>query len=302
MLTTLQRLRRGVVAIAVLVAPAANVQFAASDGFKLTADYYAPEAVEVEGKSAPPAPLAILLHMYRSDRSAWAPLAEKLREAGFAVVAVDMRGHGDSAAGDSRERVMARDPKIFAEMRLDAEAAYGWAVKQPGVDPSRVVLVGASVGCSVALRTAAADPSVDALVLMTPGLNYLGLDSAVDIEKVEGRAILMLATEGEREAADTLSKKRPKRGRSLVVGPGVVHGTRMFGEIDGIEDRIVDFLKREVGGPAVRPVIVARGSDTFFEPDAAEAKAIPEADRRVLSSAQEAIGRGLKPADSRPGE
>ncbi|MCA9243975.1 MAG: alpha/beta fold hydrolase [Phycisphaerales bacterium] len=282
------------------------VRFDAADGHNLVADFYQPK--DAGGTEA--APLAILLHMYRSDRSAWAPLAAKLSEAGFAVVSVDMRGHGDSTTrtgkggderakskaepSDARERVMARDPKVFEEMQMDAEAAFDWAAKQPGIDRSRVALVGASVGCSVALRTAASDPSVDAIVLMTPGLNYLGLDSVKDAERLHGRAILMLATEGERNASDTLASKLTKQARPVIVGPGVTHGTRMFGAIDGIEDRIVDFLKREVGPAAVKPVIAARNGEKFYEPDSAGAKAISEKDKRVLSSAQEAIGRGLK--------
>ena len=49
--------------------------------------------------STPPkadAPVIMLLHMLNSNRAAWDPLIPDLLAAGYALLNIDMRGHGDS--------------------------------------------------------------------------------------------------------------------------------------------------------------------------------------------------------------
>ena len=196
------------------------VFFETFDGVGIHADYYEPKAAPTG------APMVILLHMYRSDRTAWKPLAGPLHDAGFAVLAIDMRGQGESVTPALRERVEKRDPKLFEEVYQDIRAAYDWLAQQEGIDRSRFALVGASVGCSVSLRYAVQDRSVDAIVCLTPGLDYLGLDSRPDMKKIRGRAILMLATEDERKAAKTLATMADgARGRIVASGKMTVYGS-----------------------------------------------------------------------------
>ena len=145
------------------------------------------------------------------------------------------------------QRVGERDPKLSNAMYKDVEAAVKWVRTQPNVDADKLAIVGASVGCSVAIDYAAHDKSVDAVVCMTPGEKYLGVDSTRDIKKTGTCPILLLATEAEREATDTLAGLA-KNATGEIVGKGRVHGTRMFGRIDGIEKKITAFLRQNVYG------------------------------------------------------
>lgn len=220
---------------------AERATFATTDGVQIVGDYY-PAA------GSGPAPLAVLLHMYRQDRSTWKPLVGPLHDAGFAVLAIDLRGHGESTEPSTMrlaERMKQRDPGLFNAMHLDVEAGVKWARQQPGVDPEKLVLVGASVGCSVALDVTVRDAGVDAAVCLSPGTNYLGMDSTVHIQKTRAVPILLLAEEKERDAVDALAKLATN-ARGEIVGPGEHHGTRMFGAVAGIEDKIVTFLKDAV--------------------------------------------------------
>jgi len=100
-----------------------DVVLATPDGMKLAATHWHPEFPSGAG--------AVLLHMYRRDRTAWHPLVEHLTARGMDVLAVDMRGHGGSAkqgAADLTDRVAERDPALFAEMHRDAYAAVRWLV------------------------------------------------------------------------------------------------------------------------------------------------------------------------------
>ncbi len=275
--------------------PAAEtVTFSATDGFTLTADYYPPSK-----KQTGDAPFVILLHMYRSDRKAWQPLIEPLREADFAILALDLRGHGESATTETRDAVEKRDPEVFKKMQDDLRGAYDWLVTQPRIDRARFALVGASIGCSLALRYAADDCSVDAIVCLSPGLNYMQIDSAGDIRQLGGRHVLMLATPDERDAPYTLKQRAAQEVDVQIYDGHKAHGTNMFGAVPEMEPTIVNFLRRAVGEPSAAIVVGSIKSNIYHQPGTDWAKRIAPHNLRYYSSPTEAEARGLRAAKSR---
>lgn len=278
-------------------ADAANgevVRFMTSDGIEIVGDFERPAGAV----SAGPFPVVILLHMYRSNRAAFKPLTAELNKAGFATLAIDFRGHGDSGGKlrDALTRsVEQRDTQVFNAMDGDVRAAYEFLAARKDVDVSRLAIVGASVGCSIAMKYAAADRSVDAVVCLSPGLDYLGVDSKGPIKQLKGQSVWLVATEDEKQAVDELAKLNPNVKHDIL-GPGKIHGTAMFGQIAGIEGKIVDLLKQSVGAPTTTPVYTTLGGNEYFT-TADLAMAAAKADRRmvrVLSSDGEGQSRGLK--------
>src|SRR5262245_23651527 len=84
------------------------VTFSTDDNLLIRGEFVRPMA------SHEKAPIVILVHMYRSDHSTFAPLLPALRAAGFAVLAIDLRGHGQSVGPPElrlAERVAQRDKK-----------------------------------------------------------------------------------------------------------------------------------------------------------------------------------------------
>src|SRR5512141_37699 len=67
-----------------------------ADGFALKGTLTLPGT---KGK----APVVILAHQFHADRSGWAPLTEKLLARGIGVLALDLRGHGESAMKNGTE-------------------------------------------------------------------------------------------------------------------------------------------------------------------------------------------------------
>ena len=267
------------------------VSFETTDGVQLVADYYPPAKND--------APAIILLHMFKSDRSAWVPLVPHLHKAGFAVLAIDMRGHGGSLEPTYmrlRDRVFDRDATLFNAMYKDVEAGYAFLLGEGGLDMTRVGVVGASVGTSVGIMAASKNPAIDAVVCMTAGDNYLGVNSVDHIKECRGQPILLMALEDERRATDILVKLNSDAEAKIYHGKGA-HGTRMFGKVDGVEKDIVAYLKKHLGGPADKPVVAFYGSETFV-PAGSDAHKGMQVDRVMwFSSSAEAEKRGLKPAD-----
>ncbi len=269
------------------------ITFKAADGMRIAADYFPAPETQRGG-----APMAILLHMYRSDRTAWGPLIPLLNQAGFAVLSIDHRGHGESATTETREAVMNRDPAVFRKMQDDVRGAYDWLAQQPNVDRARFALVGASVGCSIALQYAAKDRSVDAIVGLSPGLNYMGLDSAGDLHQIAGRKILMLATEDERDAPYTL-QKQAEGIQVHIYRDQKAHGTAMFGVVPEIEKGVVEFLKTAVGEPTATTVYGSIERNVYHEAGSKWLPEIAATNLRYYSSPQEAEARGLRAAKSK---
>jgi alpha-beta hydrolase superfamily lysophospholipase len=97
-----------------------EVRIEASDGLALIGDYYAPPEAEKAG-----APAVLLLHQLSSTRRAWAELVPLLSEAGYGVLAVDMRGHG--ATRGSQDWPLAEE---------DLHLWLEWLRVQEGIDPA----------------------------------------------------------------------------------------------------------------------------------------------------------------------
>lgn len=269
------------------------VTFPATDGLRLAADYYPPPVANRE-----PAPMVILLHGAGADRHVWEPWIPPLHESGFAVLALDLRGHGDSATTETRQAVADGRADVFRHMQEDVRGAYDWLAQQPGLDRARFALVGAELGCSVALQYAAKDRSVDAIVGVAPVLSEHGLDAAGDISQITGRKVLLLAAEGQRDAPYTLQQ----RGRGVDVRLLAEAGTtsRLVSLPAGHVAEAARFLRTAVGDPTATVVYGSINSHIYHQPESAWVERILPTNLRYYSSAQEAESRGLRAARAGP--
>ena len=100
-------------------------------------------------------PAVIVLHGWGGNAAMMLPLAPALHAAGYAVLLIDARCHGASDADD-----FASLPR-FAE---DAEHAFDWLARLPGIDARRIALLGHSVGAGAVLFAALRTPQVAAVV------------------------------------------------------------------------------------------------------------------------------------------
>ncbi len=147
-----------------------TVSFAASDSVPLKADL-----LPAAAKSAP---LLVLVHRFRGDRSEWKPLLDRLAVAPkqYRVVNVDLRGHGDSksAAGGMVLDWGAMTQKEIPNLEKDIDAAIEFGLKD--VEPHHITLVGSSLGATLIAKVAAHQPKVAALGLVCPGARLEGQD------------------------------------------------------------------------------------------------------------------------------
>jgi len=137
------------------IAGARDVAFRARDGVRL-AGWYAP------GRTGA---AVILAHGSHGDRADTVAHLRVVARAGYAVLAYDARGHGRSAGGTNALGWQGAD---------DVAGAVAFLRRQPGVDPSRIAMLGLSMGAEEALRAAAAGVPLSAVIADGAGASTSG--------------------------------------------------------------------------------------------------------------------------------
>jgi fermentation-respiration switch protein FrsA (DUF1100 family) len=89
--------------------------------------------------------------------------AERLAGRGFAALAFDFRGYGESTG-------VPRDYESPSRKVEDIRGAVDFLAGQPGLDPGRLATLGIGVGAGYVAVEAAGDDRVRALALVAPGL------------------------------------------------------------------------------------------------------------------------------------
>lgn len=241
------------------VTPLANQNIAKtptpSDPTPRTVSIDSADGVKIAGTLFPAAgqssPAVLMLHQWESDRHSYDDLAKRFQAKGFAVLTIDGRGFGESVkAADGSAIAPARSDDAVAGMKADVDAAFEFLSKQDNVSPTRIGIIGASYGSSLALLYAAESEKVKAVALLSPGLNYFGnLPTEPAIRKYGNRALLMAAGDDDKESAGAV-KKLKEAGASdrheVKVYPKGGHGTTLFGAKVGLEDLLEEFFTRSL--------------------------------------------------------
>lgn len=109
----------------------------------------------VPGEGEGPRPAAVLVHGLAANRDAMLARGEMLARHGISAISVELRAHG--ASGGEFTTLGDRETG-------DVGPALAYLTARADVDPSRLALVGHSLGAVVALRAAAERPEVRAVV------------------------------------------------------------------------------------------------------------------------------------------
>jgi uncharacterized protein len=126
-----------------------TISFMSSDNIQL-------KAYMIDSKHFPAKGTVILLHdLFHSDASGLPGHADFLSDAGYTAISLDMRAHGRS--GGKRIGLTIEEPK-------DVQALVDWIKEQPGLSDQPLALLGLCYGGAVALRSAADQPEIKAVI------------------------------------------------------------------------------------------------------------------------------------------
>lgn len=175
---------------------------AAEDKRTLVATYWA-----AKSSGGNIAPGVVLVHQPGGKRDDLAEVAVRLHKQGFAVLALDLRGHGESIGKDKPWLELTEDERSrsWTFALRDLRGGASWLAKQSGVHSSNVSLVGDRAGCTLVVRHATRDENVRAVVLLDPPREQLGFNLAKDIEALAGLPTLIAATKESQGAAQAIA-------------------------------------------------------------------------------------------------
>jgi dienelactone hydrolase len=192
-------------------------------------------------------PALLLLHQWQSDRHSYDEFAKRMQAKGFTVLAIDGRGFGESAKkADGSSVTAGRSIADVQAMLGDVGAAIEFLKKQKNIDATKIGIVGASYGSSLAVIYAADHTDIRAAALLSPGLNYFGnMPTEPAIKKYGDRPLLMIAAEDDKESADAvreLKKAAANEEYQTQIFPNGGHGTGIFRAKVGLEDSLEKFF------------------------------------------------------------
>src|SRR4051794_16494030 len=193
--------------------PGEPIEARTADGLRLAGAWYRAEGGSARGRTA------IVIHGFAEDPTGFRDRAEALAGRGWDAAAIDLRGHGQSEGGH---------PALGGR---GSDALRAWIDVLAGrVGPGmRLAVWGRSMGAAVALRAAADDRRIAALVLEA---SYLDLEASIAVMlrrfRLPASRLLarLMARRAEALAGVSLTRPRPLDLAPRVAIPTlVVHGS-----------------------------------------------------------------------------
>ena len=220
-------------------AAAQTINFDAPDGVRIVGTFYAANKEN--------SPAVLMLHQFGGSRADYKDLARQFQANGINVLAIDGRGFGESTKKADGSRVsVSQSDEAVAGMKSDV-AAVKFLGGQETVDKTRIGIVGASYGSSLAIIHAGENPEIKSVALLSPGTNYFGnLPTMPAIEKYGARPVLIVAAEDEADSASAsrrLDELAAGDKHQLQIYPKGGHGTEIFAAGVGLEKLLLDFFR-----------------------------------------------------------
>lgn len=216
---------------------AQKIRFKTEDGIEIAGSYYPAEKND--------APAVVLLHMMPETKESWRHFAEKLNESGFQCLAIDLRGHGESQGGPAGFKSFT-DVEHMASIH-DVFSAVEFFIDK-GIPAEKISLAGASIGANLALIFQSENPKIKASVLLSPGLNYRGVETEHPAKKIkESQSVLIAAGGGNDEySTETAGKLEEiiKSSNTIVkIFDEAGHGTALLNSEPEFLEEVISWLK-----------------------------------------------------------
>ncbi|MBI4176508.1 MAG: alpha/beta fold hydrolase [Candidatus Aenigmarchaeota archaeon] len=217
-----------------------DVQFATSDNVIIKGTLTFPS----EYKEA--YPVVILVHQLNGNRRQWDSFVPTLLGNGYAVLAYDIRGMGESTkmySGTAEVDYIkpSVDWTYKDSMINDMRAALDFVLNRPDIDGSRIAAMGASIGGSVVYVSSGVYPQIKTSIVLSPANDADGPLSGFFITNFNPHGIMFMSDtfEGPNTGALYGIADEPKR-RELYPGPS--HGVGLLTK-QAVVDDVLEWLR-----------------------------------------------------------
>lgn len=218
-----------------------EIRIETQDGLMLGADFY--EAKRTKER----APAVLIVHAPGRDRSSVAPLAETLSKKGFAVLALDLRGHGASAAGQAWEELdRAAQERMWTFTQRDLDAAAVYLRGRRDIHTTNLSVVGVGASCALALRHASEDENSRAVVLLDPTDDQLGFNLADEVRRCGGLPTMVVSPHDARARTRRLVEGLQSAGFPEIELSVLRSAEEGYLEDKKMSDKVTSYLRETV--------------------------------------------------------
>lgn len=201
-----------------------KVSFKTSDNVNIVGNFY-------DAKSDKN---VILLHMFSRNKESWQDFPKELQRNGFNVLAIDLRGHGESDLDYNKF-----SDKDFDDIEKDVQAASDFMSSK---NNGKLYIIGASIGANTALNYAYTH-DLYKIVLLSPGLNFKGIKTDASGLIINVLFVVSKDDAYSLESVNKLSSQlQGKSSKEIKIYEKAGHGTNMFVEKD-LSSFIIEWLK-----------------------------------------------------------
>lgn len=208
-----------------------KVSFLTKDNVKIVGNHYSGNEQGV-----------ILIHMLGQNKESWKDFGEELNKNGFTVLAIDLRGHGESILKNNEKiSYLNFSSEEFNGMTNDIEAAVNFMREK---DKTKIALIGASIGANLAVKYSVEQNNVQKLVLLSPGLDYRGVTTDSSISLINVPILFAASNEDVSSAGATeaLYEKAVSK-KELLMLDLAGHGTNMLFK-EELRQKIIEWLNQ----------------------------------------------------------
>ncbi len=225
---------------------AADVTLTTADGIELHGVH---EPVDGAAKAV------LLVHGERRTAHDWTFLQGKLQHAGFATLAIDLRGHGDSQGVG----VPPLPDETYQAMTADVDAGIAYLRDQGA---SEIMLVGADLGANLVITAGADEDDVTNAVLLSPGLKIHSVRADAAIRAWGERSVLFVVSGDDAYAAKSalLLEAQARGVKHMEIYAGAGKGAAMLNREPACEGLVMSWLlgsheltqdQAQQGGPTI---------------------------------------------------
>lgn len=208
-------------------AASSTVTFQSGDGVTLAATVFEP--------SRRPAPAVVLVHAQTRNRHEWDSVGEQLASRGLVALAIDLRGHGESAGS--------ADPQAMAG---DVRAAVRYLLSRRDLATPSIGIAGGSMGANLAVVAGVEEGVVRSLALLSPGTDIHGVRTEAAMKRVGVRAVLLLASRDDYYAVRSCGvlAQDVKGALEFKIVDGTAHGAVMLSRVPEALTTLLDWFQR----------------------------------------------------------
>ena len=229
-----------------------TIALQSKDKLNLGGSVYYPVGYSKDSPSDKKYPAVILIHSWLRDRSDWTPFIPALQQAGYVVIAIDLRNHGVS---ENKRYWHLATYHHLSRMLYDARAAYDYILQKDFVDKTKIYAGGVSIGAIIATKLCSEIngnrrlPHLKGVILVSPSENYFGVSIETTIEYCTATPFLFVVDKTDPRPNDNNIYISGMKIYKIFRGPkdkiefdGTGHGNKMIAT-DRFTDEALAWIK-----------------------------------------------------------